>query len=427
MSDFVKRIKKSWNAFIGRNPTEEFKMVDYYAPSYSSRPDLTRLSYGNEKSIVTSIYNRIAVDVSIININHVRLDENNNFKEIIDSKLNWCLSVESNIDQTARNFIMDVVISMFDEGHVAIVPVETVTKNNGSDSFDVLQLRTGKITQWYPKHVKVLVYNEISGRKEEIILPKSFVGIIENPFYYVMNEPNSTLKRLIRTLNQIDRLDDRNASGKLDLIIQLPYQIRTESRRNQAEERKQQIEDQLVGSKYGIAYTDGTERITQLNRPVENNLWTQAQDLTSMLYTQLGITQSILDCTADEKTLNNYLHGTIEPILMAIIDELNRKFLTKTARTQHQAIRYYMDLFRLIPVTQIANVADTFTRNAILTSNEFRALIGLKPSDDPVADELSNKNLIQPEGEDPYAEDPYADTYAEEQPEDDGGFDLTNF
>lgn len=423
----MKRLKNTWNAFLGRNPTEEFKMVEY-SPSYSIRPDRTRLSYGVEKSIVTTIYNRIAVDVSIININHVRLDENNNFKEIINSKLNWCLSVEANLDQTARNFIMDVVISMFDEGYVAIVPVETQTKNNDKSSYDILQLRTGKITQWYPKHVKVQVYNELSGQKEEIILPKSFVGIVENPFYYVMNEPNSTLKRLIRTLNQIDRLDDRNASGKIDLIVQLPYPIRSESRKNQAEERRAQIEEQLTGSKYGIAYTDGTERITQLNRPVENNLWQQAQDLTSMLFTQLGITQSILDCTADEKTMNNYLHSTIEPILMAIIDEMNRKFLSKTARTQRQSIRYYMDLFRLIPVTQIATVADTLTRNAILTSNEFRGIMGLKPSDDPVADELSNKNLIQPEG-DPYAEVPpeEADPYAEAPPEDDGGFDLTNF
>jgi hypothetical protein len=427
VAELMKRLKNTWNAFLGRNPTEEFKMVEY-SPSYSIRPDRTRLSYGVEKSIVTTIYNRIAVDVSIININHVRLDENNNFKEIINSKLNWCLSVEANLDQTARNFIMDVVISMFDEGYVAIVPVETQTKNNDKSSYDILQLRTGKITQWYPKHVKVQVYNELSGKKEEIILPKSFVGIVENPFYYVMNEPNSTLKRLIRTLNQIDRLDDRNASGKIDLIVQLPYPIRSESRKNQAEERRAQIEEQLTGSKYGIAYTDGTERITQLNRPVENNLWQQAQDLTSMLFTQLGITQSILDCTADEKTMNNYLHSTIEPILMAIIDEMNRKFLSKTARTQRQSIRYYMDLFRLIPVTQIATVADTFTRNAILTSNEFRGIMGLKPSDDPVADELSNKNLIQPEG-DPYAEVPpeEADPYAEAPPEDDGGFDLTNF
>lgn len=427
MAELMKRLKNTWNAFLGRNPTEEFKMVEY-SPSYSIRPDRTRLSYGVEKSIVTTIYNRIAVDVSIININHVRLDENNNFKEIINSKLNWCLSVEANLDQTARNFIMDVVISMFDEGYVAIVPVETQTKNNDKSSYDILQLRTGKITQWYPKHVKVQVYNELSGQKEEIILPKSFVGIVENPFYYVMNEPNSTLKRLIRTLNQIDRLDDRNASGKIDLIVQLPYPIRSESRKNQAEERRAQIEEQLTGSKYGIAYTDGTERITQLNRPVENNLWQQAQDLTSMLFTQLGITQSILDCTADEKTMNNYLHSTIEPILMAIIDEMNRKFLSKTARTQRQSIRYYMDLFRLIPVTQIATVADTLTRNAILTSNEFRGIMGLKPSDDPVADELSNKNLIQPEG-DPYAEVPpeEADPYAEAPPEDDGGFDLTNF
>lgn len=395
MSTLGDRLKHSWNAFIGRDPTNEYIKPLDYGVSTSLRPDRTHLSFGNEKSIVSSIYNRIAIDVASVDIRHVRLDENKNYVEEISSGLNDILSVEANIDQTSRNFIMDAVISMFDEGCVALVPVETSTKPTNPAAYDILQLRTGKIVEWYPQHVKVNVYNEFKGTKEDLILPKKFVGIVENPFYYVMNEPNSTLKRLIRTLNHIDRLDEQNSSGKLDLIIQLPYTVRTESKRIQAESRRSDIEKQLTGSKYGIAYTDATERITQLNRPVENTLWTQAQDLQSMLYNQLGITQTILDCTADEKTMNNYLHNTIEPILSAIVDEMNRKFLTKTARTQRQAIRYFMDPFRLIPVNQLADIADKFTRNAILSSNEIRAIVGKKPSDDPKADELSNKNLNQ--------------------------------
>lgn len=395
MSTLGDRLKHSWNAFIGRDPTNEYVKPLDYGVSTSLRPDRTHLSFGNEKSIVSSIYNRIAIDVASVDIRHVRLDENKNYVEEINSGLNDILSVEANLDQTSRNFIMDAVISMFDEGYVALVPVETSTKPTNPAAYDILQLRTGKIVEWYPQHVKVNVYNEFKGTKEDLILPKKFVGIVENPFYYVMNEPNSTLKRLIRTLNHIDRLDEQNSSGKLDLIIQLPYTVRTESKRIQAESRRSDIEKQLTGSKYGIAYTDATERITQLNRPVENTLWTQAQDLQSMLYNQLGITQTILDCTADEKTMNNYLHNTIEPILSAIVDEMNRKFLTKTARTQRQAIRYFMDPFRLIPVNQLADIADKFTRNAILSSNEIRAIVGKKPSDDPKADELSNKNLNQ--------------------------------
>lgn len=395
MSKLGDRLKHSWNAFIGRDPTEMYHNPVEYGVSTSIPPGRTHLSFGNEKSIVSSIYNRIAIDVASVDIRHVRLDENKNYVEEIESSLNDALSVEANIDQTSRNFIMDVVISMFDEGYVALVPVETTTRPKNPGSYDIVQLRTGKIVEWMPRHVKVNVYNELKGIKEDLVLPKRFVGIVENPFYYVMNEPNSTLKRLIRTLNHIDRLDEQNSSGKLDLIIQLPYTVRTESKRIQAENRRSDIERQLTGSKYGIAYTDATERITQLNRPVENTLWTQAQDLQSALYNQLGITQTILDCTADEKTMNNYLHNTIEPILSAIVDEMNRKFLTKTARTQKQSIRYFMDPFRLIPVNQLADIADKFTRNAILSSNEVRAIVGKKPSDDPKADELSNKNLNQ--------------------------------
>lgn len=407
MASFGERLKNSWNAFLGRDPT----VYPVYGTSYSYKPDRTRLSYGNEKSIVTAIYNRIAIDVSLVDIHHVRLDDDGNFKEIIDSNLNNALSVQSNLDQTARNFIMDVVISMFDEGYVAIVPVDTTTKPNNPGAYDILNLRTGKILEWYPQDVKVQVYNELDGKKEDLILPKRFVGIVENPFYYVMNEPNSTLKRLIRTLNHIDRLDEENSSGKLDLIIQLPYVVKTQTQREQAKIRRKEIEDQLMGSKYGIAYTDGTERITQLNRPVENNLWQQAQDLTSTLYNQIGITQTILDCTADEKTMNNYLHNTIEPILLAIVEAMNCKFLTKTARSQRQTIKYFMDPFRLVPVNQLADMADKFTRNAILSSNEVRAIVGKEPSNDPKADELSNKNINQssdnqpPGGNQPQGED----------------------
>ena len=387
------RLTNAWNAFTGRDPTRY--IFKEYGASSSYRPDRVRLTGGNERSIVTSIYNRIAVDVSAVNIRHVKTDDDDNFKEEIDSGLNSIFSLEANLDQTYREFIRDVVISMFDEGCVALVPIDTDYEPKNSGAYDILSMRTGKITEWFPDRVRVNVYNERTGKKQDLIFPKKQIGIVENPFYAVMNEPNSTLQRLIRTLTRIDRTDEANSSGKLDLIIQLPYPIRTPLKREQAEVRRKEIEAQLTGSKYGIAYTDGTERITQLNRAVENNLWTQAQDLTSMLYNQLGITQSILDCTADDKTMNNYMNNTIEPILSAIVDEMNRKFLTKTARKQHQRVMYFMDPFRLIPVSQLADIADKFTRNEILSSNEMRAIIGKKPVDTERANELVNKNINQ--------------------------------
>lgn len=383
----------AWNAFTGRDPTRNYTMT--YGASSSYRPDRVRLSGGNERSIVTTIYNRIAVDVSAVNIRHVKLDENGNYKEEVDSGLNEILKVEANLDQSYREFIRDIVISMFDEGVVALVPIDTDITPKNSGAYDILSMRTAKIREWFPDYVRVNVYNEKTGQKEDLILPKRQVAIIENPFFAVMNEPNSTLQRLIRTLSRIDRTDEANSSGKLDLIIQLPYPIRTPAKREQAEVRRKEIEAQLTGSKYGIAYTDGTERITQLNRAVENNLWAQAQDLTSMLYNQLGITQSILDCTADDKTMNNYRNNTIEPILSAIVDEMNRKFLTKTARSQNQAIRFFMDPFKLMPVSQIADIADKFTRNEVMSSNEMRAKIGMPPVNTERANELVNKNINQ--------------------------------
>lgn len=383
----------AWNAFTGRDPTRNYTMT--YGASSSYRPDRARLSGGNERSIVTSIYNRIAVDVSAVNIRHVKLDDNGNYKEEVESGLNEILKVEANLDQSYREFIRDIVISMFDEGVVALVPIDTDVTPKNSGAYDILSMRTAKIREWFPDYVRVNVYNEKTGQKEDLILPKRQVAIIENPFFAVMNEPNSTLQRLIRTLSRIDRTDEANSSGKLDLIIQLPYPIRTPAKREQAEVRRKEIEAQLTGSKYGIAYTDGTERITQLNRAVENNLWAQAQDLTSMLYNQLGITQSILDCTADDKTMNNYRNNTIEPILSAIVDEMNRKFLTKTARSQNQAIRFFMDPFKLMPVSQIADIADKFTRNEIMSSNEMRAKIGMPPVNTERANELVNKNINQ--------------------------------
>nr|DAU70702.1 MAG TPA: portal protein [Caudoviricetes sp.] len=354
------------------------------------------MSRGNERSIVTSVYNRIALDVSALRIEHVRLDENGRFLSSIDDGLNNCLTLEANIDQTPRSFIQDVVISMFDEGSVAIIPVETTEDPNVSGSYDILSMRVGQILEWYPQHIRTRVYNERTGRKEDIVMPKSAVAIIENPLYAVINEPNSTMQRLIRKLNILDVIDEQSGSGKLDLIIQLPYVIKTEARRIQAENRRKDIESQLSGSKYGIAYTDGTEHITQLNRSVNNNLMSQIEYLTSMLYSQLGITQSILDGTADEKTMLNYNNRTIEPIISAIVDEMKRKFLTKTARTQLQSISFFRDPFKLVPVNNIAEIADKFTRNEIMTSNEIRQVIGMKPSDDPNADELRNKNLSQP-------------------------------
>lgn len=363
--------------------------------SHSYRPDRPRLTRGNEQSIVTSVYNRIALDTSAISIRHVRLDENDRYLEDIKSKLNECLTIEANIDQTSRAFIQDVVMSMLDEGCVAIVPVDTTFDPNVTSSYDILTMRTGKILEWRPQHVKVRLYNDRTGVKKEVVVPKSTVAIIENPLYSVMNEPNSTMQRLIRKLNLLDVVDEQSSSGKLDLIIQLPYVIKTEARRLQAENRRKDIENQLAGSKYGIAYTDGTERITQLNRSVENNLMKQIEYLTNLLYSQLGITQSVMDGTADEKTMLNYTNRTIEPIVSAIVDEMKRKFLTKTARSQQQSIKFFSDPFKLVPVNDLAEIADKFTRNEIMTSNEIRQIVGMKPSDDPRADELRNANINQ--------------------------------
>ena len=389
---FGSRLKHAWNAFTG-NVQMNYRDLGM---SYSYRADRPRLTRGNERSIVTSVYNRIALDVAALNIQHVRLDKNGRFLSVIEDGLNNCLTLEANIDQTARSFIQDVVISMFDEGSVAVVPVETTTDPNISGSYDIISMRVGQILDWYPHHIRVRVYNEQTGKKEDIVVPKSAVAIIENPLYAVINEPNSTMQRLIRKLNLLDVIDEQSGSGKLDLIIQLPYVIKTEARRQQAENRRKDIEKQLSGSKYGIAYTDGTEHITQLNRSVNNNLMSQIEYLTSMLYSQLGITQSILDGTADEKTMLNYNNRTIEPIISAIVDEMKRKFLTKTARSQLQSISFFSDPFRLVPVNEIAEIADKFTRNEIMTSNEFRQIVGMKPSDDPRADELRNKNLSAP-------------------------------
>ena len=364
---------------------------------YTYRPDRVRFTRGNERSIVTSIYNRMALDVSAINIQHCKLDENDRFVSKVNSRLNECLNLEANCDQTGRAFIQDVVMSMLDEGCVAIVPIDTTFDPKITGSYDILSMRTGKILEWYPDRILVRVYNNKTGIKEEIVVPKKTVAIIENPLFAIINEPNSTMQRLIRKLNLLDYVDEQSGSGKLDLIIQLPYVIKSEARRQQAEMRRKDIETQLSGSKYGIAYTDGTERITQLNRSVENNLMKQIEYLTSMLYSQLGITQSILDGTADEQTMLNYYNRTIEPIVSAIVDEMKRKFLTKTARTQMQSIMFFRDPFKLTTVNNIAEIADKFTRNEIMSSNEVRQIIGRKPSDDPKADKLVNSNISQPE------------------------------
>ena len=398
---FGSRLKHAWNAFTG-NIQMNYRDLGM---SYSYRADRPRMSRGNERSIVTSVYNRIALDVAALNVQHVRLDENGRFLSVIDDGLNNCLTLEANVDQTARSFIQDVVISMFDEGSVAIVPVDTTTDPNVSGSYDIQSLRVGQILDWYPQYIRTRVYNEQTGRKEDIVVPKSAVAIIENPLYAVINEPNSTMQRLIRKLNLLDVIDEQSGSGKLDLIIQLPYVIKTEARRQQAENRRKDIESQLSDSKYGIAYADGTEHITQLNRSVNNNLMSQIEYLTSMLYSQLGITQSILDGTADEKTMLNYNNRTIEPIISAIVDEIKRKFLTKTARSQRQSISFFRDPFKLVPVNEIAEIADKFTRNEIMTSNEIRQVVGMKPSDDPRADELRNKNLSEPSGSDQQSEE----------------------
>ena len=384
------RMRRAWNIFMNRDPSREYRDSGYSSYYHPDRPRLTR---GNEQSIVTSVYNRIAMDVASVSIRHVRLDENGRYSSDIKSGLNSCLTLEANIDQTARAFIQDVVISMFDEGCVAIVPVDTTEDPDRTDSYDILSMRTGKIIEWKPRHVKVRVYNDRTGLKEDILVAKDSVAIIENPLYAVINEPNSTMQRLIRKLNLLDIIDEQSSSGKLDLIIQLPYVIKTELKRQQAEQRRRDIENQLAGSKYGIAYTDGTERITQLNRPVENNLMSQIEYLTRMLYSQLGITDAVMDGSADEKTMLNYNNRTIEPIISTIVDEMKRKFLTKTARSQLQSILFFRDPFKLVPVNDLAEIADKFTRNEIMTSNEIRQIVGMKPSDDPRADELRNKNL----------------------------------
>ena len=417
------RFKSAWNAFRNRDPTYDQSSPGF---SYTYRPDRPRLSRGNERSIVTAIYNRIALDVASIDIKHCRLDENGRYVGDIKSNLNSCLTLEANLDQTSRAFFHDVVLSMLDEGVIAVVPVDTTINPRLSSSYDILSMRTGKILQWKPAQVKVRVYNDKTGNKEEIWVPKSTVAIIENPLYAVINEPNSTMQRLVRKLNLLDSVDEQSGAGKLDLIIQLPYIIKTEARRKQAEERRKEIEMQLAGSKYGIAYTDGTERVTQLNRPIENNLMKQIEYLTSMLYSQLGFHQTILDGTADEKTMLNYNNRTIEPIVSAIVDEFKRKFLSKTARTQLQTIKFFRDPFKLVPLNNIAEIADKFTRNEILSSNEIRQIIGMKPSTDPKADQLVNSNIAQPQGMmDPaMGEVPMEEQPMEEAPMEDTGEEM---
>lgn len=397
MGSFTDRLRHAWNAFRENDSSRGY--VDY-GNSFSYQPSRKRLSPGNEKSIINAVLNRLALDASSIKIEHCRLDSNKRYLEPMDSKLNYCLTTEANVDQTGRAFMLDLYLSMLDEGCVAVVPVET-TLNPKVGSFDIVEMRVGKIVQWYPKHVRVRLYNETNGQQEEVTLPKKMVAIIENPFYSVMNEPSSTLKRLIRKLNLLDVIDEQLGSGKLDLIIQLPYVIKTESREKQAEKRRMTIEQQLAGSKYGIAYTDGTEKITQLNRPVENNLMTQIEYLTSMLYSQLGITKEIMDGSASEEVMNNYYSRTVEPIVETAVFEMRRKFLSKTARTQGQSIELFMDPFKFMPTTNIAEIADKFTRNEILSPNEIRQLVGFKPAQDPAAEELRNRNnaLPQPEME----------------------------
>lgn len=387
------RLKNAWNAFTNaRDPTYSYRDI---GQSYGYRPDRPRFTRGNERSMVTALYNRMALDVAAIAIQHVQLDENGRFTEVIKSGLNNCLTLEANIDQTGRAFIQDVVMSMLDEGHVAIVPVDTTVDPTNTDAYDILSMRTGRVKEWFPRHVRVEVYNDRIGKKEEITLPKSKVAIVENPLYAVVNEHNSTLQRLIRKLNLLDAIDEQSGSGKLDLIIQLPYAVRGETKRQQAETRRKDLEEQLTNTKYGIGYVDATEHITQLNRPVENNLMKQIEYLTSMLYSQLGITQAVLDGTADEKTMLNYNTRAIEPIISAIVDAMKRTFLSKTARSQNKSIMFFRDPFKLVPAGDLAEIADKLTRNEIATSNEIRQIMGWKPSKDPKADQLVNSNINQ--------------------------------
>ena len=395
--NFSSRVKRAWNAFLNRDPPQHSNYT-YYG-GYSYRPFYERRGSAVDHTIVTAIMNRIAVDASSITIQHVKLDDNDRFDETMESDLNSCLNLSANIDQTGRAFIEDIVLSMLEEGVVAVVPVDTDVDPKITESYKIYSMRVGKITEWFPNHIRVRLYNDRTGEKEEITLPKKMVAIVTNPFYSVMNEPNSTMQRLIHKLNLLDVIDEQASSGKLDLIIQLPYVVKNDLRRQQAEERRKQIEDQLMGSKYGIAYTDGTERITQLNRSLDNNLLTQVEYLTNMAYSQLGITQEIMNGTADETAMTNYYSRVIEPIVSAIVDEFKRKFLTKTARSQKQSIVFYRDPFKLVPIGTVADMADKFTRNEIMSSNEFRQVIGLKPSKDPAADELRNKNLNQTPGQ----------------------------
>lgn len=392
------KLKRSWNIFMNRDPTS-YSAASYFGSSYGYRPDRIRMTRGHERSIVTAICNRIALDVSAISLVHARVDENGHFLEYIDDTLHQCLTVEANLDQTGRALRQDIVMSMLDEGCVAVVPVEADFDPDENSSYKIYSLRTGKILEWMPQHVRVRLYDERTGRFEEVVVAKKYTAIMENPLFAVMNEPNSTMQRLIRKLNILDAIDEQSGSGKLDLIIQLPYVIKSQARKEQAEQRRRDIEQQLSGSKYGIAYTDGTEHITQLNRGVENNLMSQIEYLTKMLYSQLGITESVMDGTANEETMLNYHNRTVEPILSAIADEMTRTFLTKTARTQKQAISFFRDPFRISPVSQIAEIADKFTRNEIMTKNEFRSIIGMRPSDDPRADELRNSNINQSEAD----------------------------
>lgn len=398
------KFKRAWNIFMNRDPTS-YQEASYFGSSYGYRPDRIRMTRGHERSIVTAICNRIALDVSAISLVHARVDENGHFLEYIDDTLHQCLTVEANLDQTGRALRQDIVMSMLDEGCVAVVPVEADFDPDENSSYKIYSLRTGKILEWMPQHVRVRLYDERTGRFEEVVVAKKYTAIIENPLFAVMNEPNSTMQRLIRKLNILDAIDEQSGSGKLDLIIQLPYVIKSQARKEQAEQRRRDIEQQLSGSKYGIAYTDGTEHITQLNRGVENNLMSQIEYLTKMLYSQLGITESVMDGTANEETMLNYHNRTVEPILSAIADEMTRTFLTKTARTQKQAIAFFRDPFKLAPVSQIAEIADKFTRNEIMTKNEFRSIIGMRPSDDPRADELRNSNINQADADSALLED----------------------
>lgn len=419
------RLKHGWNAFMNRDPTPRYP--SYTGVSYSYRPDRPRFSRGNERSLVTSVYNRIAMDAAGIEIRHVRLDEDDRYLETIKSGLNECLNVEANIDQTGRAFRQDIFMSLLDEGVIAIVPVDTTFNPTITNSYDIQSMRVGKILEWYPQQVKVKLYNDKTGKKEDIILPKSMVCIIENPLYAVINEPNSTMQRLVRKLNLLDAIDEQSGAGKLDMIIQLPYTIKSEARKQQAEQRRKDVEHQLKDSKYGIAYIDGTEHVTQLNRPVENNLMKQIEYLTSMLYSQLGLNQTVLDGTANEETMLNYYDRTIEPIVSAVVDEMKRKYLTKTARSQLQSIMFFRSPFKLVPVKDLAELADKMTRNEIMTSNEFRQVLGMKPSDDPKADQLVNSNIAQPRMDQMYPEEGYEEEMPPEDEYSEGSEEPVDF